>query len=249
MGNQLGEIVMKLVLFAITMLFAVQPDPAYTPTSGYEPMQIEGFQLLFNKELKAREPELTRRIIKELTNQLYQINRKVPQVALEHFKGSKIWVELDNSRVELKNSRFVEHHPNCQWLIENNYNPEKTGTIEIGNAVQFMKWTKDQPYIILHEMTHYYHWKVLGHDDPRIKKLYKEALRSGSYEKVLHVNGDYVRAYAMTDQKEYFAESTEAFFGTNDMYPFVRGELKVHDPNMYTFLEQLWNNPPVKQTQ
>ena len=40
------------------------------------------------------------------------------------------------------------------------------------------------------------------------------------------------KAYALTSATEYFAESTEAFFGTNDFYPFVRPELKEHDKEM-----------------
>ena len=233
---------MKLVLFAITMLFAAGSEPAYTPTSGYEPMQIGGFRILLNKELKSKEPKLTQQVIKELTSQLHQINRKVPIAAVEHLKKATIWVELNNSKGAC-------HHPNRQWLIKNGYNPEKTGCVEIGNARHFVSWTKDQPYMVLHELSHYYHWKVLGYSHPEIKKRYKEAVQSDSNEKILHINGKHVRAYAMNNKMEYFAETTEAFFGTNDMYPFVRGELKVHDPNMCALLEQLWNNPPVKQNQ
>ena len=44
----------------------------------------------------------------------------------------------------------------------------------------------------------------------------------------------------MNNDQEYFAESTEAFFGTNDFYPFVRSELQQHDPNMYQLLKKLW---------
>ena len=232
---------MRLALFALTLLFTVQPQPSYTPTSGYEPMQIEEFQVLLNKELKSKEPELTQQVIKELTCQLHQISRKVPNAALEHLQETTIWVELNNSKGAC-------HHPNRQWLIKNGYNPEKTGCIEIGNAHHFVNWTKQQPYMVLHEMAHYYHWKVLGYNHPEIKKRYKEAAQSGSYEKVLHINGKHVRAYAMNNEKEYFSETTEAFFGTNDMYPFVRSELKIHDPNMYTLLENVWNKPPSPET-
>jgi Mlc titration factor MtfA (ptsG expression regulator) len=48
------------------------------------------------------------------------------------------------------------------------------------------------------------------------------------------------RAYAMSNAKEYFAESSEAYFGRNDFYPFTRAELKEHDPQMYDLLERLW---------
>jgi len=44
----------------------------------------------------------------------------------------------------------------------------------------------------------------------------------------------------LNNDQEYFAESTEAFFGTNDFYPFVRSELQHHDPHMYQLLKKLW---------
>ena len=40
--------------------------------------------------------------------------------------------------------------------------------------------------------------------------------------------------------KHAFAESTEAFFGTNDFYPFTRAELKEHDPEMFKVLCEVW---------
>jgi hypothetical protein len=48
----------------------------------------------------------------------------------------------------------------------------------------------------------------------------------------------------MNNTKEYFAETTEAFFGTNDFYPFVRAELKQLDPEVYRLHKKLWTQPP-----
>jgi dipeptidyl-peptidase-4 len=39
---------------------------------------------------------------------------------------------------------------------------------------------------------------------------------------------------------EYFAEGTEAYFDRNDFYPFVRAELKKHDPVLHDLLEEIW---------
>ena len=36
------------------------------------------------------------------------------------------------------------------------------------------------------------------------------------------------------------AEATEAFFCRNDFYPFIRTELRKHDPEKYKLLEKLW---------
>ncbi|MEE3219803.1 MAG: zinc-dependent peptidase, partial [Planctomycetota bacterium] len=66
------------------------------------------------------------------------------------------------------------------------------------------------------------------------------------YEKVLLYNGRKVRHYALTNHKEYFAECSEAYFGTNDFYPFVRAELKEHDPHVYALLDEIWRGIPRK---
>ena len=44
----------------------------------------------------------------------------------------------------------------------------------------------------------------------------------------------------MTNQMEYFAETTEAYFDRNDMEPFDRPELQAKDPSVVPVLEQLW---------
>jgi hypothetical protein len=51
------------------------------------------------------------------------------------------------------------------------------------------------------------------------------------------------RAYALTNAKEYFAELSESYFGTNDFFPFHRGELQVHDPEMAAILAKVWRMP------
>ena len=52
--------------------------------------------------------------------------------------------------------------------------------------------------------------------------------------------GRKVRAYDATTPMEYFAEGTEAYFARNDFYPFVRAELKEHDPVLHDLLEEIW---------
>ena len=51
---------------------------------------------------------------------------------------------------------------------------------------------------------------------------WKAKVDQGDYEEVLHITGKPRKHYALTNQMEYFAETTEAHFGTNDFHPFVR---------------------------
>jgi hypothetical protein len=94
--------------------------------------------------------------------------------------------------------------------------------------------------MVLHELAHGYHHQVLGFDHAGVLACYQHAVEAKLYGAVPHYDGKTVRAYALTNEKEYFAELTEAYFGTNDFYPFVRAEVKEYDPKMYECLTQVW---------
>ncbi len=98
------------------------------------------------------------------------------------------------------------------------------------------------PAVILHELAHAYHHQVLGFDEPRIRAAYENAMKAGIYDEVLLYTGKKVRAYAANNPMEYFAEGTEAYFYRNDFYPFVRAELKEHDPVLHNLLEEIWGS-------
>jgi hypothetical protein len=119
-------------------------------------------------------------------------------------------------------------------------NPDKAGGVEIANVRNFLTWTHDQPWMVLHELAHAYHHQVLTFEHAEVRTCHGEAMRNKLYDSVLHINGRKQRHYACTNPMEYFAEMTEAYFGTNDFYPFVRAELKQVDPRMYALLEKLW---------
>ena len=99
------------------------------------------------------------------------------------------------------------------------------------------------PFLLLHELAHAYHDQVLGFENPKVKALFGQARDSGGYDLVDSYNGRKIvkdKAYALSNEKEYFAETTEAYFGKNDFYPFNRSELKTHDPAMHDLHAELW---------
>ena len=211
--------------------------PAYEPTSAFEVQRIEGWPVLVHKKVLAKK-DLWERTLRQLRTQFYNITRVVPKRAVEHLRQVRIWVE-ENPRV-----RCMCYHPSRGWLQGHDFNPEKAGSVELGNPQTFLDWTRHQPWMILHELTHAYHHQVLGHDHPGIRAAYKKAKETESYESVLHFRGNTKCAYAMNNNQEYFAELTEAWFGTNDFYPFVRAEVLKHDPDMAKVLKEVWENPP-----
>lgn len=213
-----------------------EPEAAYDPVSRYAKKRIEGWDVLVNRRLLRKEhQELRDQTVKLLGDHLYRITRVVPADALAQLRKIPIWVDLAEPH-----HPCMCYHVSVDWLREHHMNPDKAGAVEIANARNFLVWTHEQPWMVLHELAHGYHDQVLGYDHAGIRACYRRAVASKSYESVLHHDGQKVRAYALTNDKEYFAESTEAYFGTNDFYPFVRAELRQHDPRMYELLEKLW---------
>ena len=194
--------------------------------------------MLVNGKLLA-ETNCCQKTLKILSAELYQITRVVPAPALAQVRQIPIWVELDDPLFQCS-----VYHESPDWLREHGVNPAKAGAVEVANAKIFTTWTIEQPCMILHELAHGYDHLFLGNNYAGIRRCYEHAKTAGLYESVLRINGNHERHYAMTNEKEYFAESTEAFFGTNDFYPFVRAELKEYDPQMYALECAVWGVKP-----
>jgi hypothetical protein len=214
---------------------APKPEASFVPTSSYELRTVEGWTVHVNRRLLNEDAALGTAALRLLEVKLYDITRVVPSKALDELRKVPIWLGVDDG-----SAPCAEYHPSKQWLADHGYNPDKAKCVEIGNAAKFLQWSKDQPAMVLHELAHSYHDRVLGFDHPAVKDAYKKAVEGKQYEAALHNNGRETRSYALTDPQEYFAEGSEAFFGTNDMYPFVRAELRRHDAGLERLLGEVW---------
>jgi hypothetical protein len=208
----------------------------FVPTTQYESRTLEGWTVRVNKSLLEDQADLGRRALRLLELKLYDLSTAVPAKACAELRKVPIWLGVDDGHAPCS-----EYHVSESWLRENGFNPEKAKAVEIGNASLFIEWSKGQPSMVLHEMAHAYHDRVLGRAHAGVAQAYAAAVESKKYESVLRNNGQVERAYAITDAAEYFAESSEAFFGTNDYYPFVAVELRQHDPKMFELLKEVWN--------
>ncbi len=247
MSNRDGRCVDKLLFLALlaaglasARTGAAASDPVLRPTfdarDRYQETTLENWRVLISKRFQTKENQLLRgRVLELLHDHLYRIGRVVPAAALARLRAIPVWVEVAEPH-----HPCMCYHVSAGWLRAHDMNPEKARSVEIANARNFLKWTREQPWMVLHELAHGYHHQVLKFDNPEIIACYQRAVASKLYETVLHWDGHKVRHYALTNPTEYFAESTEAYFGTNDFYPFVRPELKQHDPRMYALLEKLW---------
>jgi hypothetical protein len=210
----------------------------YEPSNRYEVQQIEGWTVLVNKTFLGKQAKLAQETLALLRAQLRQIVRSVPPAAVKKLRTIHIWVEEKE-----QNPLCMTYHPGADWLRDHGKNPDKARCVELANARNFLKWTHEQPWMVLHELAHGYHHQFLkgGFENPKIKNAFDNAIKSKRYESVLRSNGKKEKAYATTNPMEYFAEASEAYFGKNDFYPFDRAELEQHDPKMFALVDKVWH--------
>jgi hypothetical protein len=207
--------------------------PATAPSGAHERLTLHGFPVMLDRRLRA-DGDLCGAVLAELENQYYQIGRALPRTALGALRDVVTWVEAESQTL------CMAYHPSREWLLAHEFNSDFAGGIEVGHPRNFLAWTREQPWMVLHELAHAYHDRVLSVSHPELLDSYKKAKESKKYDSILHVNGRRQRHYAMENVNEYFAELSEAYFGTNDMYPFVRGELSEFDPEAFALLGRLW---------
>lgn len=212
---------------------------AYDAIDVYQEETLHGFKLLVHPKV-IEHPDDAEAMRREMAKQLKALMEVIPEAHVARLQTVRIWVEW-----EAKKDGAAEFHPDERWLLDNGYNPRKVGCVEINNARNFVAWSKRaQPWMVMHELAHAYHNRVLGFDDPAVLQAFKQADNSGKYQQVKRNNGETVRAYALTNHKEYFAEITEAYLGENDFFPFNRDELKAYDPAGFKLMQKVWAPKP-----
>jgi hypothetical protein len=207
----------------------------HEPISSYTQRNVDGFRVYVSKAA-SEHSETTNPALAVLKGQLDQVVRAVPSDALKTLRTIPVFVEENDPGFPC-----ACYHTSAEWLRENGYIPQKLHSVQISNTKNFVKWIgREQPFMLLHEMAHGYHDIRYGYEDKYIVACYRLACDRGNYERVPYVNGGTQRHYALTNPMEYFAETTEAYFGKNDYYPFVRSDLKVADPSGYAMIERTW---------
>ncbi len=239
------------LLLACTLLaiacqsgFAADDNRQIAEKHRFDPVvqQIEGWTVHVDPQmLEGEHADEGARALKMLANHLQRIAVLVPEEQLEKMQKLEIWIEHHHPTLGA-----MQYHPSVGWLRSNGHDPRLAKKVHITRAASLLSRQQlvKHPAVVLHELAHAYHDQCLGFNEPRIIEAFKKAEEAGIYEKVLLYTGRKVRHYALSNHKEYFAEGTEAYFYRNDFYPFVRAELKEHDPALHDLLVEIWGPLP-----
>lgn len=234
-------------MFALILLSAPPVAPAPRPVRpapvilDRAPKDVEGWTVHVDRRLlDGPDAELGAKALRVLAFKLYEIKQVVPADRVKALQKAGIALDLDCPRL-----RSMQYHPSAGWLRENGHDPALAKKVHIPHARDLAGRmpVNQQPMVILHELAHAYHDQVLGFDDPKVKAAWVRYKEGGKGDAVRHIGGREQKHYALTNQMEFFAEMTESYFGTNDFFPFVRGELQRELPDVYSLLEEIWGKP------
>ncbi len=235
---------MKTILVPLLSLLSVTAFAAEKPAipTAFTNRNIEGWNVrVDDRLLKGDGAEQGERALKLLWARLVAITIVVPEPALTKLRA--ITIELDLDYADL---RPVQYHPGAGWLKEHGYAANLVKCVHIPVAEDFLSPFENHrmPWVVLHELAHGYHDQVLGFDEARVKAAWEKFRDSGKYNAVLTSPGSIREHYGVTDPKEFFAEMTESYFGSNDFYPFVTGELKKAEPEIFKLMADIWGPLP-----
>ena len=230
------------VLFLAQMVCMAQNGGVKLPEkpTTHATLRIEGWTIHVDERLNSGSGKaLGKRALRFLENQLRMISDILPEEKLKRLREVAFWLDATHGAL-----RSPQYHPSKEWLKENGYSENLAKCVHIPDATYFssLRFQRAQPFAVLHELAHAYHDQVLGFERPEIKTAWEKFVSSGKYGKVLHIDGGKTSHYALTNEKEFFAEMTETYFGQNDFYPFNRAELKQEEPELFALLEKIWGS-------
>ena len=228
---------MVYALFMNAVVLALVLQAGVVPTSEYGKTTIEGFTVMIHPNLEA-DSGLRDRMVVMLKGEVRKIHELVPAPAFKKIQTTKIWLDKDS-----KSCVAAAYHPSAVWLKDHGFNVDMAEGVELGNAKNVLDWSKlNQPFMVLHELAHSYHHRFLGYDNRDILAAYDAAKKNGKYEDVLKKPSGHGRHYGLNNEMEFFAETTESYFGMNDFQPFNRVELKTFDPVSYAMVRKAWGD-------
>ncbi len=223
-----------------------EPLKAFQPKTKEVPPQaasrtdrtLEGWTIrVDDRLLKGPDAELGTKALRFLEGKLADITVVVPEDKVKKLQAVTIVLDLTCGDIGP-----MQYHPSAGWLKANGYPTSLEKCVHLPRAADLMtkRNVREQPWVILHELAHAYHDQVLTFDDPRVIAAYEAYKKSGRGEKALVHSGARVKHYGLTNHKEFFAEMTEAYFGSNDFFPFNRAELKDSEPDIYELMQRVW---------
>jgi hypothetical protein len=229
-----------LLLLPAVALAQKDKFAAFDKIDGYKRHTVEGFTLVVSDDVaRADVSKFDRKPMEVLELELKMITRIMTAKQVDALRGLPVWVEWEE-KLEMTNGRSgvaeaVYYGGHQASMLQRGMHPLKAKTVTV---LQMKTLTGEhQPKtdsgrcVLLHEFAHAVHDQLLGYDNTGVKAAYAQAMERKLYDK---------GQYASTNEAEFFAELTCAYFDQLHHFPKTRTELKKHDPVTFKLMEGAW---------
>lgn len=240
-----------LLACLILISLAVSSSSAQSPSTrlgklredsipGYTIKSIEGFTVVVSDETmrQSEQGSFKRKPLDVLAEELKQIDAMMPEKIVRLLRTVPIWAEWDERR-SMSNGRpgeataiYLGGHQSS--LLARGEHPLKAKSVVILRTEQVTRLGQDgrSGMLLLHELAHAVHFELLGgRSNPHITAAYRQALDRELLDKSV---------YASTNEAEFFAEMTVAYFDGLDYHPRTREQLAKHDPITFKLMKSIW---------
>ena len=207
---------------------------------GYKRHIIEGFTVMVNTEVLDEDAaKYERQPIDVLELEFQILLRNLAPKTADLFRKLIIWVEWDE-KITLENGRggspvALYYGGSQSNLWKEGMNPLKSKTISIVSmrslTAEHQPKTDSGRCVLMHEFAHVVHDQLLGRDNLTLKTAFQQAMQRRLYDR---------DAYISTNEFEFFAEATCAYFDNSPVFPRTREELKKHDPVTFQLIDSMW---------
>ncbi len=242
-----GLILFFLAALATTSLAYGADLPGRT-ADDYERRDIEGFTVHVNKQVfKQPFDRWGRQPLTVLDRELNDLRRILAPKIFAVLQEVPIWVEWD--AIDKTNPGAIARYYGgpADGLARLGGEPRKANCVEVLTLRQLGELrypgTSLQQVIILHEMAHAVHHRLLGWGNPELTATFQQAVDRKLYDEVNDRFARRGKAYARTNEMEYFAEISCAFLDSCNYFPFNHAQLQGYDPAGYNFVESVWMHP------
>ncbi len=211
---------------------------------GYETREINGFTFLLSTQV-IREAQAAKGLpFKALVEEFDGLVRVLQPGALKVLRQVPMWIEWNN--------RGSAGHVLAQFRGGQSWaeHPLKSNSIEVLSLKvltrQRQAMRDKASLVLLHEMAHAVHFLIIGPENQGPAFAYQQAMDRRLYDNVKTAAGGSARAYAATNEFEYFAELSCAYLDRCHYFPFTRDDLEKYDPTGYRLMEQAWGRGAAK---
>ncbi len=202
--------------------------------SDYHQITLEGRPVHIEKILVDNNDPRVFPVLRVLSEKLREVKKLLPERHFKTLAHVPIWIS-ENSGEDAE-FYFFERR-----IYRGEKNPDMLDGIEFQNIDNLLEHFEQSPMLVIHELAHAFHKINYEAIDKKIMDTFENAQWENLYEE-LKLGRDLTRynMYASENAFEYFAELTEAYFGSNDYFPHNRRELKKHDPAGFKMIKSIW---------